>query len=196
MSIPFGRLGLCFKLFSASFYPRSAKEHLARFIRAVEPAGVVVDLGGGTGTLLDLARTVRPDLTYVCIDPAVGMLRYVGQYGFRVAARGEALPLCDASVGAVAIGDAIHHFADPGAAIAEVHRVLQQNGTLFVFDIDPESLMGRIAVATERFLGEPANFYSPDRIRDLLTTNGFRVREELHRSRYTLEAKKSAARSS
>jgi ubiquinone/menaquinone biosynthesis C-methylase UbiE len=193
MSIPFDRLGLWFKLFSALFYPRSAKQHLFNFIRTVEPGSLVIDLGGGTGILLDFAHRVRADLTYLCVDPALGMLKYVGQYGYRVAARGEYLPFMDCMVGAVMIGDAVHHFIEPDRAIEEVRRTLKPGGKLFIFDINPQTFVGGIVVALERLLREPVNFYSPEQLQDLLAGNGFTVLDKGHGWRYTLEAEKQSS---
>ncbi len=193
MPIPFDRLGLWFKLFSAVFYPKRAKRRVFDFIRAVEPPALVVDIGGGAGTLLNLAHTVRPDLTYLCVDPALGMLKYVWRYAYRVAARSEDLPFPDNIIGAVMIGDAIHHFMDVGRAMEEVRRVLKPGGKLFVFDIDPKTFMGRIVVALERRLGEPANFSSPEHLQELLAGKGFAILCKEYGWRYTLQAEKPSS---
>jgi SAM-dependent methyltransferase len=166
MAIPFERLGLWFKLFSVLFYPREAKQHAFAFIQHAEPSGFVVDLGGGAGTLLNLTHKIRTDLTYLCVDPAIGMLKYVPPYAQRVAALSEDLPFGDNTVVAVMIGDAIHHFTDPERGIKEVHRILKPGGRLFIFDINPKTRTGRIAVGMERRLREPANFYSPEHLED------------------------------
>ena len=131
MPVPFEHLGLWFKLFSILFYPREAKRHAFAFIQHAAPSGFVVDLGGGAGTLLNLAHKIRTDFTYLCADPAIGMLKYVRPYAYRVAAVGEDLPFRDNTVVAVMIGDAIHHFADPERGITEVHRILKPGGKLF-----------------------------------------------------------------
>jgi ubiquinone/menaquinone biosynthesis C-methylase UbiE len=190
MPISFDRLGRWFDLFSTAFYPKRAKQHVADFIRTIEPAGFVIDLGGGTGTLLNLAYRMRTDLAYFCADPALGMLKYVRRYAYRVAARGEYLPFKGDIVAAVMIGDAIHHFTDPEGAIEEVSRILKGGGKLFLFDLNSETFMGRIVFALEKLLGEPGNFYSPEQLRDVLVKKDFAVLTEGHGWRYTLEAQK------
>lgn len=188
MPISFSRLGLCFKLFSSFFYPSSAKRRLAELINTVEPGAFVLDLGGGTGTLLAFAHSSRNDLKYICVDPAMGMLRYAPQYAFRVAARAEELPFRDDTIGAVTIGEAIHHFSDPPRGIEEVGRILGAGGKVFVFDFNPEKGIARLVTALERFLGEPAMFYSPSGLQELITEKGFTVLRISHGWRYTLEA--------
>jgi ubiquinone/menaquinone biosynthesis C-methylase UbiE len=188
MHISFNRLGLCFKLFSWLVYPRSARRRLALVMSRVEPAAIVADLGGGTGTLLDFAHRARPDLHYLCVDPAIGMLRYAPPYALRVAARAEELPFRDHALGAVTIGDALHHFRDPARGIEEAARVLAPGGQLFVFDLNPDTIIGRIVSAAERFSGEPAHFYAPRALEELLAANGFAGITVSQGSRYTVDA--------
>jgi ubiquinone/menaquinone biosynthesis C-methylase UbiE len=194
MPISFDRLGLLFTLFSESFYSRQAKQHVSRFIRTVA-RGPVIDLGGGTGTLLDLAHRAKAHLVYVSVDPALGMLQYVPHYALRVAARSEEIPLGSATVGAVLIGDAMHHFQDLDRALGEIHRILMPEGRLFIFDIDPTTLLGRLVTGAERWMGEPGNFRSPRDLRKVLTRNGFLFLARGGGARYTVEAKKLALRS-
>lgn len=190
MPIPFERLGACFNLCSVLFYPGAAKKHLVTLIRQAETSGLVIDLGGGTGVMLNLAHQVRSDLTYICVDPAIGMLKYVRPFAYRVAARSEDMPFRDNTVAAVMIGDAIHHFSNPERGITEVHRILKSRGKLFIFDINPKILPGRIALAIERLLGESAHFYAPEQLANLLAKKGFKVLVPGKGGRYTLEAEK------
>jgi hypothetical protein len=68
------------------------------------------------------------------------------------------------------------------------------NCKLFIFDINPKTLVGRVAVGMERRLREPANFYPPEYLEDLLAKIGYTVVVPGHGARYTLEAKKHASR--
>jgi demethylmenaquinone methyltransferase/2-methoxy-6-polyprenyl-1,4-benzoquinol methylase len=190
MPVSFDRLGPLFKLFSVRLYPRAAKSTLFGFIAAVDPARPVMDLGGGTGALFDLAYSKRPDVTYLCADPAIGMLRYVGRHALRVAARAENLPFRDGVLGAVMIGDAIHHFANAARAVEEARRVLKPGGKLLVIDMDPTTLMGRMVAALEGIVREPARFYAPDALCDLLARNGFAASIKKNGLLYAVEAEK------
>lgn len=188
MAISFNKLGLVFKLFSPFFYSRNAIRGLRRVMNGLESGSWVVDLGGGTGTLSRFAHSMGPDLRYICVDPAHGMLKYVDPYALRVMARGEALPFKDHVIGAVLIGDALHHFSRPNEGIDEVRRTLQTGGKLFIFDINCRAFLGRLLSLVERLLGEPAHFYGPDDLKALLTAHGFTVLTLNRAWRYTVEA--------
>lgn len=190
MPVSFDKLGLWFKLFSSWFYPRRAIKSLSLFIRGIENKGCVVDLGGGAGTLIGFAHSMRSDICYVCADPAQGMLKYVPPYAWRVMALGEELPFKDNVVGAIMIGDAIHHFTQPQKGMGEAMRTLRPSGKLFIFDINPQTIMGWFISRMEILLKEPAHFYTPDQLKYLLTSKGFSVLTMSHPWRYTIEAMK------
>jgi len=190
MPATFDDLGLWFKLFSSWFYPRRAIKSLSHFIRCLENKGCVVDLGGGSGTLIEFAHSMRQDICYICADPAKGMLKYVSPYAWRVMALGEELPFKDNVVGAIMIGDAIHHFMKPDRGIEEVFRTLIPGGRLFIFDINRQTFMGWLISRIEKTMHEPAHFYTPDELQTLLMAKGFTVLTINHPWRYTIEAMK------
>lgn len=91
----------------------------------------VADVGAGTGKLTRVLAKA-PDAEVVAIDPDPAMLAKLrgtvpGVPTFVGTA--EALPLPDASVDAVVLGQA-WHWVDPVAGSAEVGRVLRPGGTL------------------------------------------------------------------
>jgi SAM-dependent methyltransferase len=87
----------------------------------------VLDLAAGTGRLTrELARRFA---RVVAVEPDDRM-RAV--HGAALAGSAEAIPLEDASVDAVFVGEAFHWF-DARAAIAEVARVLRPRGGLAIF---------------------------------------------------------------
>jgi SAM-dependent methyltransferase len=89
---------------------------------------VVVDLGAGTGLL---ARAVAPIAGHViAVDPDDRMRSVLADRspGVEVlAGRGEAIPLPDASADAVLVSSA-WHWMDPDLAVAEITRVLRDDG--------------------------------------------------------------------
>ncbi|MDN4479997.1 class I SAM-dependent methyltransferase [Demequina muriae] len=90
----------------------------------------VLDLGAGTGKLTALVVEAAPDV--VAIDPDPAMLETLAAALPQVATAvgtAESIPLPDASVDAVAVGQAWHWF-DVDAASTEVARVLRPGGTL------------------------------------------------------------------
>jgi len=110
-------------------YPREAVEWLL-------PAGArrVLDLAAGTGKLAEVVVAAAPGADVVAVDPSLPML---GELAARLPGvsthqgTAERIPLPDASLDAVLVGQAWHWF-DADAAAAEVARVLRPGGTLGV----------------------------------------------------------------
>ena len=101
--------------------------------RAQEALGVardsrVLDLGAGTGRLT--RELVRRFETVTAVEPDDEM-RALIDVGAVLAGSAEAIPLEDASVDCVFVGDAFHWF-DAGRAIAEIARVLVPRGALAI----------------------------------------------------------------
>jgi SAM-dependent methyltransferase len=99
----------------------------------IGPGSKVVDLAAGTGRLSGLF--VQRGADVVAVEPAANM-RAVLEERFptvrAIVASAESMPLDDAAVDAVVVGNAFHHF-ERDAAMAEIHRVLRPGGALAVF---------------------------------------------------------------
>ena len=112
----------------------------------LDSASTVVDLGAGTGKL---TRRLRPRVgRVIAVEPSAAMRDELLAAVPGVEARdgtAEAIPLPDASLEAVFVGDAFHWFATP-AAIAEIARVVRPGGGL--------ALMWNVHVGDEPWLRE------------------------------------------
>lgn len=104
----------------------------------------ILDVGTGTAQIpIELCRR-DPRATVVAIDLAEHMLR-VGRDNVRRAGLEDRLRLerCDAKefpyaaeqFGAVMSNSIVHHIPEPGAVLAEMVRVVQPDGVLFVRDL-------------------------------------------------------------
>ncbi|SKC66007.1 class I SAM-dependent methyltransferase [Krasilnikoviella flava] len=147
-------------------YPREALAWLL-------PAGArdVLDLAAGTGKLTERAVDLVDNGTHVvAVDPSAAMLaelaaRLPGVATHRGTA--EAIPLGDASVDAVLVGQAWHWF-DGDAAAAEVARVLRPGGTLGVLwndrdgDVDWVARFGAILHQGDRLEPDPGRPDGPE----------------------------------
>ena len=106
-------------------YPREAVA-----VAAVPESSRVLDLGAGTGKL---TRVLAEQFAaVVAVEPAPAMRRVLANVcgGVDVlAGTAEQIPLADASVDAVFVAEAFHHFDGP-RAVAEVARVLRAAGAL------------------------------------------------------------------
>ena len=94
------------------------------------PGRVVVDVGAGTGKLTRALE--RSGATLIAVEPIAGMREILARRVPRARlldAVAEALPLADASIDAVAVGQAFHWFDGP-RALDEFARVLRPDGRL------------------------------------------------------------------
>ena len=108
-------------------YPDEAIEQLVSRLRTGDR---VLDLAAGTGKLT--RPLMAAGLEVLAVEPVAEMRAALPD---RVEARegtAEAIPLPDSSVGAVAVGQAFHWFAEK-AALEEIHRVLRPRGALALF---------------------------------------------------------------
>lgn len=124
--------------------------HVRRLIDPIGPAahGSVLDLACGPGIVtVELARVAHDvaalDLTPEMLGKARERCAKAGRTNVRFEeGLASALPFRDASFDAVVTRLSFHHFTDPRAVLAEMHRVLKPSGTLAVADVvtadDPE----------------------------------------------------------
>jgi SAM-dependent methyltransferase len=113
------------------------EEAIVEFVGGPE-AGSVFEVGCGTGHWLTLlrARAVR----VAGMDLSAGMLQVAQQknlVGRLVQGRAEAVPLASHSVDRLYCINALHHFTDRSAFLAEAKRVLRPGGGLLVVGLDP-----------------------------------------------------------
>jgi SAM-dependent methyltransferase len=101
-------------------------------LRWALPAGArsVLDLAAGTGKVTE--RLLELGLEVHAVEPLAEMRAAIPAAADRLDGTAEAIPLPDASVDAVTVGQAFHWF-DPPAALAEMRRVLRPGGTIGLF---------------------------------------------------------------
>ena len=123
----------------AGYFGESVRE--AAIAKAyLRPEMVVADIGTGTGFLAaGLAPVVKQvyavDGSAAMLDVARRNLGELSNVELRQA-DGSALPFDDASLDAVFANMYLHHCPDPGAAIAEMARVVRPGGRLVITDMD------------------------------------------------------------
>jgi len=146
----------------------------------------VLDLGCGTGQLLQRTRDDLAPRRLVGCDFSAGML---GQARARVDAapsapttavlvRGDAmrLPFRDGAFDAVVSTEAFHWFPDHDAAIAEIHRVLAPGGTLILGFVNPPlGVVSEAIHVASRLLGTPMRWPTASALRRKLERGGFAV---------------------
>jgi SAM-dependent methyltransferase len=90
-------------------------------------ARTVLDLAAGTGKLTQ--RLLELDLDVIAVEPLDQMRALIPREARSLAGAAEAIPLDDASVDAVLVGQAYHWF-DAERALPEIARVLRPGGTV------------------------------------------------------------------
>lgn len=132
--MPFEQRRLSFGAAAADYdryrptYPAAAVEWVLAAARG--PVRRVADVGAGTGALTRVLSALG--LEVVAVEPDEGMREVLAARLPAVDCRdgtAEALPLPDASVDAVLVGQAWHWF-DPDAATGELRRVLRPGGVV------------------------------------------------------------------
>jgi SAM-dependent methyltransferase len=100
-------------------------------------AGTVVDLAAGTGKLTRVVAEQADKV--IAVEPVEGMRRVLREqlpHVRAISGTAETIPLPDASIDAVLVGEAFHWF-DAGRAVPEIARVLKPGGGLAVFVHEP-----------------------------------------------------------
>ena len=128
---------------------------------ALAPGERLLDLGCGTGVLLERAVRAHPDARACGADLSAEMLgvaraRLNGRAAL-VRSDAQGLPFRDGAFAAVATSSALHYWPDPLLALRETARVLRPGGRLVLVDWCADFLrvraMGLLLRAARRPLG-------------------------------------------
>jgi len=155
------------------FLPTHAAVLSASGAAGIHPHAVL-DVGCGTGALLERAAQTWPEARFVGIDASEQMVaeaerKHAGdsRYHFEVA-EAAALPLQPNSVDIAFSTISFHHWDDQAGGVRQVARVLRPNGLFVLADIRPPWLLRPVI----------QRFHSHDSRRRFLEANGFNVVEQ------------------
>jgi ArsR family transcriptional regulator len=140
------------------------------------PFDLLVDLGTGTGRILELfgaraSRALGFDLNHAMLAYARMKLERAGLYHAQVR-HGDLynVPLADGAADAVVLHQVLHFLDDPSAAIAEAARLLKPGGKLLVVDFAPHELEFLREQSAHRRLG-----FARDQLGRLLEGAGLKL---------------------
>ncbi|MBD6618986.1 class I SAM-dependent methyltransferase [Komarekiella sp. 'clone 1'] len=125
----------------------------------------VLDLGCGTGRLLERLATKFPDLRGTGLDLSPEMLRVARQKNCHhprliyVEGKAESLPFADGQFDTIFSTISFLHYSEPKQVLSEVARVLAPGGKFYLVDITSKS-----QTASELVAASPARirFYSTE----------------------------------
>lgn len=119
-------------------------------LQGITPAGDVLEIGAGSGTMAAEVLRAHPDVRMTATDYDDAMVvaaeRRLAPFGDRAVARAAdatALPFDDASFDFVLSFIMLHHTVQWETAIAEVARVLRRGGSFVGYDLVRRALPAR-----------------------------------------------------
>jgi SAM-dependent methyltransferase len=134
--------------------------------------GRLLDAGGGTGRA---SFPLRPHVDGVVVaDLSPSMLRKASEKKRIdcVQSRTEQLPFPDGTFARVMSVDALHHFADQEASIAELVRVLEPRGRILIEEPDLTLPIVKLVAVAEKLILMESHFRTPEAIGSALEAHG------------------------
>ena len=125
-------------LFPSVFY-RAVHKRLLEYVDLPESANVL-DIGCGTGRLLERLATKFPDMQAIGLDLSANMLRVARQSNryrprlIYVEGKAESLPFADGQFDAVFSTISFLHYLEPKQVLSEIARVLSPGGRFYLVD--------------------------------------------------------------
>jgi ubiquinone/menaquinone biosynthesis C-methylase UbiE len=120
------------------FFGPVQRSVVAAVVPRLPSSAVILDVGCGTGRLLDQLGTALPSATVVGLDRSAGMARAARRRRpdlWIERGSAEALPHPDGCVDAVMTTISFHHWSDKIAARSEVFRLLRPGGLFALTDV-------------------------------------------------------------
>jgi len=162
-----------------AWYIRSTVAETVRRL-TIHPGDRVLDVGCGTGVLLESVIGSTSGVTLVGLDLCHEMLRVakrrVSAQTALVTANAEALPFKSASFDVVVSNSSFHYWKAPQLGLAEIGRVLVPDGSIVVTDWCDDYVTCKICdLALRLFRRAHTRVYGLDECRDYAAAAGFQV---------------------
>ncbi len=150
----------------------------------IDPFDNVLDVGCGTGPVIELLAKKYPEKHFVGLDITPAMIEVAQSKGLSNAdflvGDAENLPFGDESFDAVLCSNSFHHYPNPGAFLHEAHRVLRDGGKLILRDYTSNDvvvwLMNTFEMPLARLVGHgDVRILKMGEYRELVEAAGFAI---------------------
>lgn len=150
----------------------------------------VLDVGGGTGKLLENVLKKQPEAEGYLLDKSWNMIKESSKINSIVLGKACKNPFSSKSFDFILCTDALHHFENKKESLREMMRVLKPGGEIIILEMDGRSFITKIVKLGEKIFGEPSYFFDPNHLKTIFPKN-FDVKiYKINSYEYILRAKK------
>lgn len=136
----------------------------------------ILDVGGGTGKLLDMIKNNEPDIELILMDVSKAMMKHSPKSNQKVLGKACHVPFDSNSINIVITTDALHHFENKKGALREMVRIAKQEGTIIILEFDPKSYVTKFIKYGEKLFGEPSYFFEISYLKRFFENHGLKTK--------------------
>lgn len=143
---------------------------------ALTPNDILLDIGGGTGMIVDQILAETSCKAYI-VEVEQKKLLYAAKKRRNinlVNASVDFIPFLYEYFSKVMSIVAFHHFHDQDSALEEIKRVLKPGGLVILNEIDPSTLKGKVTSFAENTLKKMnCKYYSPSQLHEKVKAHAY-----------------------